>query len=62
VRYTTSQGSATGRGSVTYTVLDDNTLSLAGGEKLTIDSISSERLVLSGGPWKLDKTEFRKPQ
>ena len=62
VRYTTSQGSATGRGSVTYTVLDDNTLSLASGEKLTIDSISSERLVLSGGPWKLDKTEFRKPQ
>ena len=62
VRHTTSQGSATGRGSVTYTVLDDNTLSLASAEKLTVDSISSERLVLSGGPWKLDKTEFRKPQ
>ena len=62
VSYRTSQGSATGRGSVTYTVLDDNALSLASGEKLTIDSITSDRLVLSGGPWKLDKTEFRKPQ
>src|SRR5262245_43632244 len=62
VRYTTSQGSATGRGSVTYTVLDDKTLSLASGEKLRIDSISSERLVLSGGPWKLDKAELRKPR
>jgi hypothetical protein len=34
------------------------TLSLASGEKLTIDSISSEKLVLSGGPWKFGKTEF----
>jgi hypothetical protein len=42
VRYTTTQGSATGRGSVTYTALDDTTLSLANSGKLTIDSISSE--------------------
>ena len=58
VKYTKTEGSASGRGSVTYTVLDEKTLSLASGEKLTIDSISSEDLVLSGGPWKLDKTEF----
>jgi hypothetical protein len=62
MRYMTSRGSATGCGSVTYTVQYDNTLTLASGDKLTIDSISSERLVLSGGPWKLDKTEFRKLQ
>jgi hypothetical protein len=60
VRYTTTEGSASGRASVTYTVLDDKTLSLASGEKLTINKISSEQLVLSGGPWKLDKTEFKK--
>ena len=58
VKYTTTEGSTSGRGSVTYTVLDEKTLSLASGEKLTIDSISSEELVLSGGPWKFDKTEF----
>ena len=62
VKYSTTEGSATGRGSVTYTVLDDNTLFLASGEKLTIDNISSERLVLSVGRWKLDKTEFNKQQ
>ena len=62
VRYTTTEGSASGRGSVTYRVLDDKTLSLASGEKLMIDNISSEQLVLSGGRWKLDKTEFKKPQ
>jgi hypothetical protein len=27
-------------------------------QTLTIDSMSNERLLLSGGPWKLDKTEF----
>jgi hypothetical protein len=43
---------------VTYTVIDEKTLSLGGGEKLTIDSISSEKLVLSGGLWKFDRTEF----
>jgi hypothetical protein len=58
VKYTKTEGSASGRGSVTYTVLDQKTLSLASGEKLTIDSISSEKLVLSGGPWKVGKTEF----
>ena len=58
VNYTESEGSASGRGSVTYTVLDEKTLSLASGEKLTIDSISSEEMVLSGGPWKFNKTEF----
>jgi hypothetical protein len=60
VEYTTNEGSISGRGSVTYTVVDEKTLSLAGGEKLTIDSISSEKLVLSGGLflWKFDKTEF----
>ena len=62
VRYTTTEGTASGRGSVTYTVLDDKTLSLASGEELRIDNISSERLVLSGGRWKLDKTEFKKQQ
>jgi hypothetical protein len=45
-----------------YTLLDDKTLSLASGDKLTIDSISRERLVLSGGPRNFDKTEFRRPQ
>lgn len=60
IKYTTAEGSATGRGSVTYTVLPDNTLSLASGEQLTIDSKSSEKLVLSGGPWKLEKTEFER--
>jgi hypothetical protein len=58
VKYTRTEGSASGRGSVTYTVLDEKTLSLAGGEKLTIDSIGSEELVLSGGPWQFDRTEF----
>ena len=58
IKYTTTEGMATGRGSVTYTVLADKTLALASGEQLTIDSKSSEKLVLSGGPWKLDKTEF----
>jgi hypothetical protein len=62
VRYTTTEGSAKGRGSVTYRVLDDKTLSLASGEKLTIENISSDQLVLSGGPWKLDKTAFKKGQ
>jgi hypothetical protein len=60
IKYTTAEGSATGRGSVTYTVHADKTLSLASGERLTIDSKSSETLVLSGGPWKLDKTEFER--
>jgi hypothetical protein len=58
IRYTTAGGSASGGGSVTYTFLDDKTLSLASGEKLTIDSISSENLVLSGGLWQFDRTEF----
>ena len=59
VNYTKTEGSAaSGRGSVTYTVVDEKKLSLASGEKLTIDSISSEELVLSGGLWKFDKTEF----
>jgi hypothetical protein len=58
VKYTKTEGSARGSGSVTYTVLDQKTLSLASGEKLTIDSLSGEELVLSGGPWKFDKTEF----
>ena len=62
VKYTTTEGSVSGHSSVTYTVLDDKTLSLASGEKLTIDNISSERLVLSVGRWKLDKTEFNKQQ
>src|SRR5262249_41222731 len=56
IRYATTDGSATGNGSITYTVVDDKSLSLAGGEKLMIDSISNDQLVLSGGPWKLDKT------
>ena len=60
VKYTTTEGSVSGHSSVTYTVLDDKTLSLASGEKLTIDNISSERLVLSVGRWKLAKTEFNK--
>ena len=51
------------RHSATYTVLDAKTLELSTApgtppEKLTIDSITREKLVLSGGPWKLDKTEF----
>jgi hypothetical protein len=58
IKYTSTEGSASGRGSVTYTALDEKTLSLASGEKLTIDSLSSEELVLSGGPWKLNKTDF----
>jgi hypothetical protein len=58
VRYTSSKGSASTKGSTTYSVLDPKTLSLASGEKLVIDSISSDNLVLSGGPWKLDKAEF----
>jgi hypothetical protein len=58
IRYTTAEGSAGGGGSVTYTVLDNNTLSLASGEKLTIDTISSEKLVLTGGLWQFDRTEF----
>jgi hypothetical protein len=65
VKYTITDGSASGGGSVTYTIVDEKTLSLASGEKLTIDRISSEELVLSGGlgkgtpmPWKFDKTEF----
>jgi hypothetical protein len=60
LKYTTTEGSASRRGSVTYTVLDAKTLSLASGEQLTIDSMSGEKLVLSGGPWKLDKTEFER--
>ena len=60
IKYTTAEGGASGGGSVTYTVVDDKTLSLASGEQLTIDSKSSEKLVLSGGPWKLDKTEFER--
>jgi hypothetical protein len=60
IKYTTAEGSPSGQGSVTYTVPADKTLSLASGEQLTIDSVSSEKLVLSGGPWKLDKTEFER--
>ena len=60
IKYTTAEGGASGGGSVTYTVIDDKTLSLASGERLTIDSLSREKLVLSGGPWKLDKTEFER--
>jgi len=58
IKFTTAEGSATGEGSVTYTVLDGKTMSLADGAQLTIDSITSEKLVLSGGLWKFDKTEF----
>ena len=58
VKYTKDEGGISERGSVTYTVVDKKTLSLAGGEKLTIDSISSEKLVLSCGLWQFDKTEF----
>jgi hypothetical protein len=43
---------------MTYTVVDEKTLDLGGGEKLVVESISSDKLVLSGGPWKFDKTEF----
>ncbi len=60
VKYTTSEGGVEGSGSMTYVVLDPKTLSLAGGQRLTIDSISSDNLVLSGGPWKFNKTEFTK--
>jgi hypothetical protein len=58
VKYTKTEGSASGRGSATYTVLDQKTLSLASGEKLIIDGIRSEKWAQSGGPWKVDKTEF----
>jgi hypothetical protein len=47
------------RHSETYRVLDAKTLKI-GTQTLTIDSITSEKLVLSGGPWKFDKTEFTK--
>jgi hypothetical protein len=51
--------------SATYRVLDAKTLEMGTPpgkppEKLTIDSITSQKLVLSGGPWKFDKTEFTK--
>ena len=60
VRYTRTEGSASGRGSVTYRAADEKTLSLAGGKNLTIDNLSNEQLILSGGDWKFDKTEFRR--
>jgi hypothetical protein len=65
VKYTTTDGSASGSGAMTYTVHDAKTLELTTPpgmppEKLTINSITMEKLVLSGGPWKFDKTEFTK--
>jgi hypothetical protein len=54
-------------GEAPYKVLDDKTLEMPKlgevptTEKVTIDSLSSDKLVLSGGDtWKFDKTEFTK--
>jgi hypothetical protein len=70
--YKWNREGAGGRGEATFTILDAKTLELGGGPdppKLTIDSITSEKLVLSGGfpifgheqGWKsFDKTEFTK--
>jgi uncharacterized protein (TIGR03066 family) len=50
----------------TYKIVDDHTLEWPkpgelGEEQVTIDSISMDKLVLSGGVTKLDKAEFTRP-
>jgi hypothetical protein len=65
--YRNSRPNAGPPGETPYKVLDDKTLEMPRlgvaplTEKITIDSLSADRLVLSGGEsWKFDKTEFAK--
>jgi len=59
ITYSTEAGNNTSRDSFTYT-MEAQTLSFANGERLIIDSKSNEKLILSGGPWNLDKTVFER--
>lgn len=62
VRFTSNKAGASGSGRGTYRAIDPGTLEMpaaAAHETVTIDSITSEKLVLSGGgTWKFNKTEF----
>lgn len=64
--YRNNRSDAGPPGETPYKVLDEKTLEMphlgrTGTEKVTIDSLSADRLVLSGGDsWKFDKAEFTK--
>jgi hypothetical protein len=59
LKYDKTEGSASGSGEASFRVLDAKTLEIGGGrETVTIDAITSEKLVLSG--WGFNKTEFSK--